>query len=751
MVKIRHFLPESSNSASLKVQLIQSGVLDRTRAVDPAILKCGSLSFRRYTRSALLLLRDENLSNAVPNCLTDKRLKMFPIWKNPPPPPPSSNPMNPVDPKDHSEPIRKHFTIMPAFAARRMTGNTNFDSSFKEDDRRMMYDQFATTPHPSVWSQSNNQTQKHNGAGGGSFFPDNNNNFMETYQQKLSSRKDDTIDGRYTDEPEWMNCGPTSRLDVIELRGFESDGEDEVKKKKSSESVTPPPARSTPAKDKEQGSGSDGAGHCSNTSTDEKHNDDPKLDFNFDFLTDESMTSILGQEKSATEKSSKGHVWFADERQDTSMNDSNKLMEFFLKGKQIRALTNAGFTGNSNNTTEKIPTLNDIEARIIPETNQKPEAPKKTSGTTLNPAAAPFVKKDVRTTVINEQAEIFNKLYSQISANNQSNAMTANLNILKALHQHNQTIQQQMNQRALQQQAQFQQLRGVNSDLLKTPEAQVLLQGLASGQFTFQSLQQQMNQPNKRSADIIRSVLNYATTVAGQAYLNNIQLIHQLSNGNKNKGNSNNNILINHNNSGNGNHLHSLNNRKFEQLNQHHLQQVQLQMQKQANNGHMKGPIDLHQHTENIMLEAMKRKRQQEILKSQMKINENNQRNCASTNFDFRRFSSLHQQQQQQLNGIFNQKQQSLNLQQSNINSLMLAKSNSDIMQHQQQQQLQRQQQQQQYPYRGINFPINQQAAQIGTQQQQHRQPQQHNPFMGRPILKSSIGSMNNNCPMETN
>lgn len=110
-----------------------------------------------------------------------------------------------------------------------------------------------------------------------------------------------------------------------------------------------------------------------------------------------------------------------------------------------------------------------------------------------------------------------------------------------------------------------------------------LFTGLASGQFTFQSLQQQMNQPNKRSADIIRSVLNYATTIAGQAYLHSIQLIHQLSN-NKNKGNngsSSNNTLINHNNSG-SNHLHSLNNRKFEQLNQHHLQQVQLQMQRQG-------------------------------------------------------------------------------------------------------------------------------------------------------------------------
>lgn len=151
------------------------------------------------------------------------------------------------------------------------------------------------------------------------------------------------------------------------------------------------------------------------------------------------------------------------------------------------------------------------------------------------------------------------------------------------------------------------------------------------------------------------------------------------------------------------------------------------------------------------MLEAMKRKRQQEILKSQMKINENNQRNCANNNFDFRRFSLHHQQQQQQqqLNGIFNQKQhhQPPNLQQSNINSLMLAKSSSEMML---QQQLQRQQQSQ-YPYRGINFPINQQSAPIGTQQQHHRQ-QHHNPFMGRPILKSSIGSMNNNnsCPIET-
>lgn len=139
------------------------------------------------------------------------------------------------------------------------------------------------------------------------------------------SRKDETIDGRYSDEPEWMNCGPTSRLDVIELRGFESDGEEEVKKKETANSSgnSPPPARSTPAK--EQGSCSDGAGHCPNTSTDEK-NDDPKLDFNFDFLTDESMTSILGQEKSATEKGSKGHVWFADERQDTSMNGEFSLL-----------------------------------------------------------------------------------------------------------------------------------------------------------------------------------------------------------------------------------------------------------------------------------------------------------------------------------------------------------------------------------------------------------------------------------------
>lgn len=109
-----------------------------------------------------------------------------------------------------------------------------------------------------------------------------------------------------------------------------------------------------------------------------------------------------------------------------------------------------------------------------------------------------------------------------------------------------------------------------------------LFTGLASGQFTFQSLQQQMNQPNKRSIDIIRSVLNYATSIAGQAYLNNIQLIHQLSNSNnKNKANNNsNNILINNNSS--SNHLHSLNTRKFEQLNQHHLQQVQLQMQRQG-------------------------------------------------------------------------------------------------------------------------------------------------------------------------
>lgn len=111
------------------------------------------------------------------------------------------------------------------------------------------------------------------------------------------------------------------------------------------------------------------------------------------------------------------------------------------------------------------------------------ESPKKPSGTTLNPAAAPFVKKDVRTTVINEQTEIFNKLYSQISANNQSNAMTAN--ILRALQQHNQTLQQQVNQRAMQQQAQFQQLRGVNNDILKTPEAQVLLQGKPYSSFSF--------------------------------------------------------------------------------------------------------------------------------------------------------------------------------------------------------------------------------------------------------------------------
>lgn len=171
-----------------------------------------------------------------------------------------------------------------------------------------------------------------------------------------------------------------------------------------------------------------------------------------------------------------------------------------------------------------------------------------------------------------------------------------------------------------------------------------------------------------------------------------------------------------------------------------------------AMSGQTKVPIDLHQHTENIMLEAMKRKRQQEILKSQMKINENNQRNCINTNsFDFRRFSLNQQQQQQQLNGMFNPKQTTTQQLQSSINSLMLAKSNSDIMQIQQNQLQNHQQQQQQqtsmpqqYPYRGMNFPINQQATQI---RQNHQ-----NPFMGRPILKGSLNmnSMNqNSCPTE--
>lgn len=145
------------------------------------------------------------------------------------------------------------------------------------------------------------------------------------------------------------------------------------------------------------------------------------------------------------------------------------------------------------------------------------------------------------------------------------------------------------------------------------------------------------------------------------------------------------------------------------------------------------------------MLEAMKRKRQQEILKSQIKINENNQRNLTTNNFDFRRFSLHHQQQQQQLNGIINQKQPSSNLPQSNINSLLLGKSSSEMMHqqqqnhHLQQQHLQRQQQQQ-YPYRGNNFPINQQAAQFGGVQHQQHRPLHS--FMGRPILKNPMVSL---------
>lgn len=160
-------------------------------AVDPAILKCGSLSFRRYTRSALLLLREEELSHAVPKCLNENRLKMYPIWKNPPPATTINTKIR--DP----EPARKHFTIMPAFAARRMTNggntsaNTSLDTSLKEDERRMMYDQFSTAPHPSsVWAIS------HKPPSSGSFFPDNNNNFMENYQ-KMMAKKDETMDGRY--------------------------------------------------------------------------------------------------------------------------------------------------------------------------------------------------------------------------------------------------------------------------------------------------------------------------------------------------------------------------------------------------------------------------------------------------------------------------------------------------------------------------------------------------------------------------
>ncbi|XP_055376925.1 putative uncharacterized protein DDB_G0286901 [Condylostylus longicornis] len=91
MVKLSYYFPVSSDSISLKKQLLESGVLDITNetmyrmapeAVDPSILSRGSLSHRRYTRSALMMLRDDKLSKEIPNCIKNSsHLLKFPFWK----------------------------------------------------------------------------------------------------------------------------------------------------------------------------------------------------------------------------------------------------------------------------------------------------------------------------------------------------------------------------------------------------------------------------------------------------------------------------------------------------------------------------------------------------------------------------------------------------------------------------------------------------------------------------------------------
>lgn len=114
MVKISKFFHRSNNLPLLKFYLISRGILDKTsiinfnilglnltkltfllifqdehiykmapEAVDPAILSRGSLSLRRYTRSALLILRDDALSKVRPECTNDPRLSNLGFWRLP--------------------------------------------------------------------------------------------------------------------------------------------------------------------------------------------------------------------------------------------------------------------------------------------------------------------------------------------------------------------------------------------------------------------------------------------------------------------------------------------------------------------------------------------------------------------------------------------------------------------------------------------------------------------------------------------
>lgn len=75
MVKIRHFLPESSDSASLKVQLIQSGVLDKTSEFSKYILFKMFSGFWNFSKI------NKILQQKIPKYCIQKEAAIFPpFW-----------------------------------------------------------------------------------------------------------------------------------------------------------------------------------------------------------------------------------------------------------------------------------------------------------------------------------------------------------------------------------------------------------------------------------------------------------------------------------------------------------------------------------------------------------------------------------------------------------------------------------------------------------------------------------------------
>ncbi|XP_055902466.1 protein cup [Eupeodes corollae] len=335
-------------------------------------------------------------------------------------------------------------------------------------------------------------------------------------EERYSSNASSSTNNR-SDEPEWFSCGPTSRLDTIELCGFNESDQQKIRLEMSSKNkMDSNNNRSdfTPT----------GHNHNHNNNKEKKH-----LAFQFDDFSsshnNKSSHHGSGANNTANKlPSSKFMPLFnakkKDEETNTTHHSSTQSLNEFFKRNDMPLSTAAPLAAGGQKeklSTTEMPSVDEIEAKW--RSHQSNDSRGKPNSENFNNSSESF-KKILHQ--LNQQQQQHVSSAGSISsppiqpqANNNQQHHPLNLfnndNLSNFIKHRN--LQQQLLQKQ-QQQAAFAQLQF--NAILSRPDTQMLLLSLARGEISKHGLVIQLSNPNLTQTDreAISAVLTFSA--AGQ-------------------------------------------------------------------------------------------------------------------------------------------------------------------------------------------------------------------------------------------